>query len=68
MKYRNQCVYKNVCNSSYQRCRSCELKFAPYDLNIAMQLKRDKEKSRYKFEDDRQALAADIMAQKSNRK
>jgi hypothetical protein len=31
-----------------------------------MQLKRDKEKSRYKFEDDRQALAADIMQQKSN--
>ena len=41
---------------------------APYDLTIAAQLKRDKEKSRYKFEDDRQALAADIMAQKSNNK
>ena len=68
MKYRNQCVYKNVCNSSSQRCRSCELKFAPYDLNIAAQLKKDKEKSRYKFEDDRPALAADIMAQKSNNK
>ena len=68
MKYRNQCVYKNVCNNNSQRCRSCELKFAPYDLNIAMQLKRNKERSRYKFEDDRQALAVDIIVQKSNRK
>ena len=68
MKYRNQCVYKNVCNSSSQRCRSCELKFAPYDLNIAAQLKKEKERSKYKFDDDRQALAADIMAQKSNSK
>ena len=67
MKQRNQCVYKNVCNSSFQRCRSCELKFAPYDLNIAAQLKRDKEKSRYKFEDDRKDLASEIMLRKSGK-
>ena len=67
MKYRNQCVYKNVCTGTTQRCRSCELKFAPYDLNIAAQLKREKERSKYKFDDDRQALAADIMAQKASK-
>ena len=67
MKYRNQCVYKNVCNSGSQRCKSCELKFAPYDLNIAAQLKKEKERSKYKFDDDRQALATDIMKQKASK-
>ena len=67
MKQRNQCVYKNVCNGSFQKCRSCELRFAPYDLNIAAQLKRDKEKSRYKFDSDREDLANEIIARKSGK-
>lgn len=67
MKYRNQCVYKNVCNGTTGRCKNCALKFAPYDLNIAAQLKKEKERSKYKFDDDRIALAADIMAQKASK-
>lgn len=65
MKQRNNCVYKNVCHAGCQRCRSCQLQFAPYDKNIALQLEKEAAKSRFKFEDDRQALAADILAQKS---
>ncbi len=65
MKQRNNCVYKNVCNSGCQKCRSCQLKFAPYDKKIALQLQKESERSRHKYDDDRQALAADIMAKKS---
>ncbi len=64
MKYRNKCVYKNVCSGTTGRCKNCELKFAPYDLNIAAQLKKEKERSRYKYEDDRQALALEVLIQK----
>lgn len=65
MKYRNQCVYKNICQGGCQRCRSCQLKFAPYDKAIAAQLEKDARKSKFKYEDDRAALAAVIMAKKS---
>lgn len=64
MKYKNQCVYKNVCQGGCQKCRSCQLKFAPYDKNIAAQLEKDNRKSKHKFDDDREALAADVLAQK----
>lgn len=64
MKQRNNCVYKNVCHAGCQRCRSCQLKFAPYDKNIALQLEKEAARSKFKFDDDRQALAADILEQK----
>lgn len=67
MKYKNECVYKNVCHCSNQRCRSCQLKFAPYDKKIAIQLKKESEKSKFKFEDDREALAADVLAKKCSK-
>jgi hypothetical protein len=65
MKFKNECVYKNVCNGCNQKCRSCQLKFAPYDKSIAAQLKKEIQKSKHKFDDDREALAADIMCMKS---
>ena len=65
MKTRVNCVYKNVCNGCNQKCRSCQLRYAPYDKKIASQLERESQKSRYKYEDDRQALAQQIMAAKS---
>ena len=65
MKTRVDCVYKNVCNGCNQKCRSCQLRYAPYDKQIAAQLERESQKSRYKYEDDRQALAQQIMAAKS---
>ena len=64
MKYKNECVYKNVCNGCNQRCRSCQLKFAPYDKKIAIQLEKEAARSKFKFDDDRQALAEDIMKNK----
>ena len=64
MKQRNNCVYKNVCNAGCQRCRSCQLKFAPYDKKIAIQLEKEAAKRKFKFDDDRQALAEDIMKNK----
>ena len=30
MKTRVNCVYKNVCNGCNQKCRSCQLRYAPY--------------------------------------
>ncbi len=62
---RVKCEYRNVCGSySQQKCRSCALRFAPYDLTIATQIKKESQKSKYKYEDTRD-LAKDIMAQKS---
>ena len=62
---RVKCEYKNVCgNCSQQKCRSCALRYAPYDLTIAAQIKKESQRSKYKFEDSRD-LATDIMAQKS---
>ena len=65
MKTRVDCVYKNVCNGFNQKCRRCQLRYAHYDKKIAAQLERESQKSRYKYEDDRQALAQQIMAAKS---
>lgn len=65
MKTRVECVYKNVCNGCSQKCRSCQLRYAPYDKKIAAQLERESQKSRYKYDDDREALAQQIMAAKS---
>lgn len=69
MKTRNQCVYRNVCCGGHQRCRSCQLKFAPYDQKIAMQLEKDNRKSKYKFGEDESldALRAEVLAKKSNK-
>lgn len=65
MKSRVKCQYRNVCGSySQSKCRSCALRFAPYDLSLAAQIKKDSHKSKYKYEDTRD-LAQDIMAQKS---
>lgn len=67
MKYKNECAYRNVCNGNCQRCRSCQLKFAPYDKNIAIQLKKESQRSKHKYDDDREALAADILAKKCSK-
>lgn len=67
MKYKNECVYKNVCNGCNQRCRSCQLKFAPYDKKIALQLEKEAQRSKHKYDDDREALAADILANKCSK-
>ena len=66
MKNRVDCAYKNVCNGNH--CRSCELRNTPYDKFIAYQLKIDnrKAKDEEEEEEDRIALANEVLAKKSN--
>lgn len=63
MKNRVDCAYRNVCNGN--QCRTCELRNIPYDKLIAYQLKIDNRKAKEE-EEDRIALANEVLAKKSN--
>ena len=62
MKYKNECAYKDICNNF--NCKNCELKYIPYDKLIAVQIKRDANKSRAIQEQNDYDLAQEILARK----
>ena len=68
MKSRVKCQYKEVCcNCNQNKCRSCALRFAPYDQKIAMQIEKDSRKSKYKYDtdDDLAGLKTEILNKKA---
>jgi hypothetical protein len=48
-----KCVYKHVCEACANKCKSCELRYAPYDKRIENQLKMESRRSKYKYEDNK---------------
>jgi hypothetical protein len=59
MKNRIDCAYKDICNSS-NKCTNCQLRNAPYDKTIAVQIKRDN-KNKQIEEQNRYDLAQEIL-------
>ena len=62
MKYKNECAYKDICNNF--NCKNCELKYIPYDKLIAVQIKKDANKSKPIQEQNNYDLAQEILARK----